>query len=557
MRWGIRGRLYVLVATFALGAGILAAVLIWLQAERSLEARKHGLEELVNAAIGVLEAHRQLVDQGVMSFEDAKNRAFFVLSQMNYSSDGYFFVRDIDGITLMNAVAPQIVGKDRSNVADSKGRYYNREMTAAVQSAGQGFTRYLFARPGSSVEAEKIAFAKAYKPWHMAIQTGVYLEDVEADRRAAMWQAGLVTTILLLLIGSFAVVVARGIVVPLAGLRGVMLDLAEGRDVAGGLDTGRHDEIGEMARTVEVFRDHVRKRDELERETSVASARAVERASRMERLIGQFRSSVRAVLATVDASMKKLENTASSLSQISSEAAQQAEAASGAAEQAAANVRDVAAATEELGASVGEIAHQVDHANKVVTEATGMAERTNGQVEALAKAAQKIGHVVDLIKAIAEQTNLLALNATIEAARAGETGKGFAVVASEVKTLANQTAKATEEIGTQVSGIQGSTRESVGAIGRIASTMDDINSFTAAIASTIEEQTSTTREISRNVSLAADGADTVARTIATVMAAIGKAGSSATDVLGATREVAQAAHGLEASVDKFLTEVAA
>ena len=256
MRWGIRGRVYLLVATFALGAGLLAAALIWLQAQRSLEARKHGLEELVNAAIGVLDAHRQLVDQGAMSFEDAKNRAFFVLSQMNYSSDGYFFVRDIDGITLMNTVAPQIVGKDRSSVADSKGRYYNREMTAALKSNGQGFTTYLFARPGSTAEAEKISFAKVYKPWQMAIQTGVYLEDVEANRRTAMWQAGLVTTALVLVLGSFAVVLARGIVGPLAGLRGVMLDLAEGRDIAGALDTTRHDEIGEMARAVAVFKEN-------------------------------------------------------------------------------------------------------------------------------------------------------------------------------------------------------------------------------------------------------------------------------------------------------------
>jgi methyl-accepting chemotaxis protein len=193
----------------------------------------------------------------------------------------------------------------------------------------------------------------------------------------------------------------------------------------------------------------------------------------------------------------------------------------------------------------------------VVVEAAGMAERTNSQIGSLASAAQRIGDVVGLIQAIAAQTNLLALNATIEAARAGEAGRGFAVVASEVKSLAGQTAKATEEISAQVTGIQASTRDAVEAIGQIAGTVEEIKRFTAVIAATVEEQGSATGEIARNVGFAAERTGTVASNISTVTAAIGEASVSAKDVLAATGELGDAARRLQGSVDTFLTDVAA
>ncbi|WP_146604377.1 methyl-accepting chemotaxis protein [Rhodoplanes roseus] len=315
----------------------------------------------------------------------------------------------------------------------------------------------------------------------------------------------------------------------------------------------REDEIGVMARSIEVFR-----RSAIERMAADDRARADQtaRQRRVDDLIAGFRCSVGDVLGAVDASLKTLERTASSLDSVAADASKQAGAAAQASEQAAGNVQSVASAADELGSSVAEIGRQVGQANTVVGEATTLANRSNAQVATLAEGAQRIGNVVGLIKAIAEQTNLLALNATIEAARAGEAGKGFAVVASEVKTLASQTGKATEDIAAQVAGIQSATGDAVEAIGRINGTMDEISRFTATIAATIEEQSAATHEISRSVAQAADGASRLAGNIATVTGAIGEASRSATEVLGATGELAGAARHLQAAVDEFLAKVA-
>src|SRR5262245_8095767 len=556
LRLGVSGRLYMLVVLFALGCGTLAAVLIWLQSQRAIAARQHSLEQLVEVATGVLDAHKKLADSGAMPVEEAKKRALSVIGNMRYGKGDYFTVRGYDGITIMHPTAPQTVGTNRDNVQDSRGKYYVREIISQMQSGG-GYINYTFPHPETKVQTEKTSYVKLYKPWNVGVLTGVYIDDIQDELNAAMAQAGGVTLGLVLLLGGFAVWMARGIARSLGNLRTAMLDLAEQRPTTAKLDIERHDEIGEMARAVAVFKENASARAALEQKSHAEEATRAARQAKVDRMIGEFRASVGTVLSAVDASMKKLDGTASSLTGVAGEASSQASSASAASEQAAGNVQGVAAAAEELGSSVGEIGRQVEKANSVVKEATAMASKTNTEVAALADAAQKIGDVIGLIQAIAAQTNLLALNATIEAARAGEAGKGFAVVASEVKGLASQTAKASEEISAQVAGIQSSTKHAVDAIAQIATVMEEINQFTSAIASTIEEQMATTGEITRNINLAADGTNTVAGNIATVTTAIGAATRSAQDVLGATGELKQAATRLQGAVDGFLKEVAA
>ena len=557
MQLGVQGRLYALVGLFAAGSVALAVTLIWLQGQRAIEARRLSLQQLTEVATGVLAAHKKLADAGIMTVEEAKKRALAVLNEIRYGQGDYFFVRDPEGVTIINPKSPDTIGKVRNDVKDPKGRLYIREMTDVVKRDGQGYVNYLTTKTGSSEMIEKTTFLKRYDPWSMVVATGVYIDDIEAELNRAMFQAALATLALILGLGGVTMWIARGIASPMTQLHAAMLDLADNRPISVALDTARRDEIGEMARAVDVFRENAAARASLEAKTRAEEAARAERQAKVDRMIGGFRSSVGTVLSAVDASMAKLESTASSLKTVASDASGQATTAAGASEQAAGNVQGVATASEELGTSVAEIGRQVEKANDVVKEATTMANKTNTEVAALADAAQKIGDVIGLIQAIAAQTNLLALNATIEAARAGEAGKGFAVVASEVKSLASQTAKATEEISAQVAGIQSSTKQAVDAIAQIAMVMEEINQFTSAIASTIEEQIATTGEISRNVNLAAEGTSAVAGNISKVTTAIGSATRSAHDVLGATGELKDAAHRLQGAVDGFLKEVAA
>jgi methyl-accepting chemotaxis protein len=343
---------------------------------------------------------------------------------------------------------------------------------------------------------------------------------------------------------------------PIRHLNECMIRLAKGDLEHSVPGLGRGDEIGAMAASVQVFKDNAIEKQRLEAEQATLKVRAeAERKAAMQALAAKFEADVNAVVEGLVASASQMQSTSEAMSATAEETGRQATAVAAASEQASANVQTVASAAEELSASIREIARRIGQSATMTREAAAQAGRTQGDVRNLAEAAEKIGAVVDLINDIAAQTNLLALNATIEAARAGDAGKGFAVVASEVKSLANQTAKATEEIAAQISAVRGEIGGTVGAIEAIAGTVRQIDEIAAAVAAAVEQQEAATSEIARNVEEAAKGTQEVTANIAGVTQAAGDTGASAAQVLGAAGALNRQAEKLTAAVNDFVAEI--
>lgn len=381
----------------------------------------------------------------------------------------------------------------------------------------------------------------------------------EADHSASVFMAAAGILILGVLVGGASFwIVSRRVVSPLVAMTAAMRSLADGNKAVEIPAVERTDEIGQMAGAVQVFKQNAIEMERLQAEQEQLKQRAEEeKRAAMNALADEFEQSVQSVVKTVSSAATELQSSAQALSTTSEEASRQATAVAAAAEQATSNVQTVASAAEELTSSITEIGRQVAQATTVAQRAVENARSSDQSVQGLADAAQRIGDVVKLISDIAGQTNLLALNATIEAARAGEAGKGFAVVASEVKTLANQTAKATEEISQQVTAIQNATQSAVQEIRRISETITEISNISTTVAAAVEEQGAATQEIARNVQQAAAGTSEVSSNIVGVKRASGEAGAASTQVLGAAGELSKQSEILRTEVDRFIARVRA
>jgi methyl-accepting chemotaxis protein len=435
-------------------------------------------------------------------------------------------------------------GKDASNIFELK----QKELVAA--------------KTGANVVMENRALAQEFEKEVASLGTRSEAAAATAVREseAEIRQGRIILVCLALVSLSTALVigwyyVGRGVVRRLVRLQNSMKSIAAG-DLAAEIATGGSDEIADMAEALQVFKGNMLESNRLRAERSETEKQArAQRRTEMQKLADEFEAAVGEIVQTVSSASTELEASATTLTRTAEETRQLSglvEAASG---EASNNVRSVAAATDEMSASIAEISRQVQESNRITGEAVSQAEVTDHRINELSKAALRIGDVVNLITTIAEQTNLLALNATIEAARAGESGRGFAVVAQEVKALAAQTAKATNEISSQIAGMQVATEDSVLAIKQIGSTIGRISEIAATIAVSVEQQDGATREIARNVEQAALGTSQVATNIVDVNNGARETGSASAKVLCSAQSLSGESNRLRLEVGRFLNMV--
>ncbi|MGY3076085.1 methyl-accepting chemotaxis protein [Bradyrhizobium sp. LM6.10] len=491
----IAPKLGILVGVTLFGLCISGVLAGYLMKREMVNARIDQAKAIVEMGRNYAITLKKRIDAGELTKDAAMTELRRYGNAMTYDKGaGYLFGTSYDGITQL-APDPKQIGIDRMDV-ETNGRKLNRELMAGVKANGDTMLYYEYVKPGQDTLIRKIGYAMAVPGLDMFIGTGAYLDDIDAKMGPVYWLLGFAMLGIMIVAGSVAWLIGRSISRPLALLGTRMKDLADGKlegDIPG---VGRSDEVGAMASTVQIFKDNAVRIRGLERTEADAKDRsAAERRSTMEGIASDFERSVNGIVRSVSSAATGMQATAQSMTATASDASTRAATVGVASQRASGNVGTVAAAAEELSSSVAEISRQVTRSTEVASRAVNDAERTNATVQGLSTGAEKIGEVVKLIHSIAAQTNLLALNATIEAARAGESGRGFAVVASEVKALANQTAKATEEISAQVAAMQTSTSDAVAAIGGITQTIAEMSEITAGISASIEQQGEATREM--------------------------------------------------------------
>lgn len=551
----IAGRFYTLIVLAVLAVATIATVstldLTGMNAQHSVDT----LRTLTDTAVTSTNRFVDLAKAGTLDEETAKKEALATLAAMRYSGNEYFFVLDFDAHMVMHPIKPELDGKDLSASTDPAGARLFTDMAAIARNGG-GFYSYLWPRPGAIEPVAKTSYVQPVPAWRWAIGTGVYVDDVAAENRSAAIRALLVTVIVAVLLIGIASLLTRTFTRPMAALRSAMAALAEGRTTeVPGVD--RLDEVGEMARAVDVFRRNAEERDVLRAEQEKADLERQHRREAVERLVAGFGDDVARRLDAVIAEMTGLDHLAGELTAAGDETERLAEAATKGSEQSAGSASAVAEASDELRGAISEISEQIARTSEVTLRAAEMVEGANSRVGELAELADAIGEVVTLIDNIAAQTNLLALNATIEAARAGEAGKGFAVVASEVKSLAAQTAKATGTISEKIASIQSSTGETVEAIRSIGVVMNEVRSYTTAISAAIEEQGVVTSTIADNITSVSSGAADLTRSIGGVTTAAERSRTAAGSVFTTSADVTEKTTALRERVRAFLNDVAA
>jgi methyl-accepting chemotaxis protein len=542
------------LGVIALCALALIGIFVVRENSENLYAQKKAdIRHVVETTVSLLSALDKRVAAGEMTKEQAQAEAGKLISAIRYEGGEYLFVVNYDHVMVIHPTKPERAGKNLYDDKDPKGKHFIRDFVSTAK-AGGGYVAYDFQLPQSTEHRDKISYVAPFKPWNWVIATGVLVDDVEAmhSRMVASLLVAIGVIGLVLLAATFFV--TRSIVGPLGRLTGSLKQLAGGdidADVAG---ADRSDEFGTIARAVVGVRETVREnmQAQMQREEQNNAKAAKERRALLGELAVSLDSQVKAVAESVDAAAQELLKTAHSMQSVSDGARTEADKASQVSKIAADHAITVSQATKELDSAVAEIGSRVQESSKISQEAMAQIQEASKIVRTLSKASGEIGKVVSLIQAIAEQTNLLALNATIEAARAGEAGRGFAIVASEVKTLASQTAKATEEISQHIEGITGATDKAVASIEDVDKTIARLTEIASTIAAAVEEQSAATSEIARAIGESTRQTESVATSLDRLLNAAADTNSSSQNVVASAKGLSSQSALLKKEVAQFV-----
>lgn len=551
-------KLVLIVGISLLGMITLAPIALSILRGQMIADRQAKTQHMVDVGYGILAHYQKLESDGKLSREQAQAGAMAEIKSLRYDKVEYFWLNDMTPRMIMHPIKPELDGKDLAGMKDPSGNALFVGFVDVVRKQGAGFYSYLWPKPGFEQPVAKISYVKGFAPWGWIIGTGIYLDDVDAVFRQDAMTFGLVCLLVFVLVLGASFVIGRSVTRPLAKITGLTERLAAGDSAFEVPYTNRADEVGGLAKALAVFKDNASAVARMHAEQQETKQRADgEKRKTMTDLAGRFEASVQAVVRDVFNEARAMQQAAQGMSETANKATDRASFVATACQQASSNVQTVASAAGQLSASITEISQRVAQAASVADKAAADGQRTNDTVQGLAAAAHKIGEVIDLINQIASQTNLLALNATIEAARAGEAGKGFAVVASEVKSLASQTAKATDEIGAQISAIQAETNQVVGNIESIRATIMEVNEISSSIAAAVEEQGAATQAIAHSVQEAASGTDQVSQNISGVTDATAETGQAAGLVLQSSGRLTEKLQSLENEVSAFVAGVRA
>ncbi|MER2519429.1 MAG: bacteriohemerythrin [Bdellovibrionales bacterium] len=548
-------KMSILIGATVLGIAAITIMTLYQMREELLDSRKVMVKNLVESSYQILAKYEADAKAGHMTEADAKAAALTNIKAQRYGNGDYFWINDLTPTMIMHPIKPELDGKPLDKVKTPDGAFLFNDMVSIVQKESQGFYGYLWPKPGFDKPVRKVSYIKNFAPWGWVIGSGVYLDDVDKAFREKTIVFILFAFFGAIIVIALSVVVTKAVVTP---LRRITLDMTK---MSGGelnipiVYVDQKDEVGEMSRALNVFRGAMEKSQDMSRQQEQNQAEKDKAAQMQAQLAEQFNSKVIDIIKLVINAAGDVKKYAESMGHICDNTEQRANVVASASQSAASNVQTVAAASEELSASSREIAAQVSRASEIAKNAAEKARSTDTMVRELTTAATKIGDVINLINAIAAQTNLLALNATIEAARAGEAGKGFAVVANEVKSLANQTSKATDEIAQQISSVQQQTNNTVQAIEGIAKTIQEMDGISSAIASAVEEQGAATQEITRNIQQAHTSTTEVASNVAAVRDGTQESNKSIRIVMKEADGLGIQAETMRAVADDFLIQL--